>query len=196
MHPMNHEDNPRSIKYYVKRFFIREAKRFEGKTIVDFPDGNGVTSKLLQDIGATPLPFDLFPEYFKLEGISCQRADINAGIPLEDNSVDAIISQEGIEHFENQLLALQNFNKVIKLGGSLIITTPNYSNLIGKISYLLSESERFNKALAPNELDDIWMSNKDISNTIYYGHRGGPSRRVSPDLQEPGHAAHRQRQAY
>lgn len=167
---MNYEENPRSIKYYVKSFFIREARRFENKTIVDFPTGNGVTAKLLQDIGAKPLPFDLFPEYFTVEGLECQRADINEGIPLEDASVDAIMSQEGIEHFENQLSALHEFNRILKVGGSLILTTPNYSNLIGKVSFLLSENERFNKALAPNELDDIWMSDQKLSKGIYYGH--------------------------
>ncbi|EPJ55527.1 MAG: hypothetical protein OFPI_03300 [Osedax symbiont Rs2] len=80
------------------------------------------------------------------------------------------MSQEGIEHFENQLLVLSEFNRILKVGGSLIITTPNYSNLIGRLSYLLSENERFNKGMAPNELDDIWMSNKELSDGIYYGH--------------------------
>ena len=167
---MLHEDNPKSIKYYVKRFFLRESSRFTNKTVVDFPAGNGVTSKLLKNIGAKPLAFDLFPEYFNVAGLSCQRADINAGIPVDSESVDAVVSQEGIEHFENQLLVLSEFNRILKVGGSLIITTPNYSNLIGRVSFLLSENERFNKGMAPNELDDIWMSNKDIGDGIYYGH--------------------------
>ena len=38
------------------------------------------------------------------------------------------------------------------------------------MSYLLSESERFNSIIAPNELDSIWMSKQDITNEIYYGH--------------------------
>jgi len=167
---MLHEDNPKSIKYYVKRFFLRESSRFSNKTVVDFPAGNGVTSKLLKSIGANPLAFDLFPEYFNVEGLTCQRADINTGIPIADESVDAVMSQEGIEHFENQLLVLSEFNRILKVGGSLIITTPNYSNLIGRLSFLLSENERFNKGMAPNELDDIWMSNKELSDGIYYGH--------------------------
>jgi len=167
---MLHEDNPKSIKYYVKRFFLRESSRFTNKTVVDFPAGNGVTSKLLKSIGANPLAFDLFPEYFNVEGLTCQRADINTGIPIADESVDAVMSQEGIEHFENQLLVLSEFNRILKVGGSLIITTPNYSNLIGRLSFLLSENERFNKGMAPNELDDIWMSNKELSDGIYYGH--------------------------
>ena len=164
------EDNPKSIKYYVKQFLNREKDRFKGKKIVDFPAGNGITSTILKDIGAKPLPFDLFPEYFKIDNLECIRANINKGIPLGNEEVDAIISQEGIEHFENQLSALQEFNRILKLGGSLIITTPNNSNMVGRLSYFLAENEIFNKTMPQNELDDIWMTNQNISKEIYYGH--------------------------
>jgi SAM-dependent methyltransferase len=167
---MKHEDNPKSIKYYVKRFFYREKDRFRNKKIVDFPAGNGVTSNIIRNIGAIPLPYDLFPEYFNQENLTCTRANINEGIPLKDAEVDAIISQEGIEHFENQLSALQEFNRILKIGGSLIITTPNNSNMVGRLSYFLAENELFNKTMPQNELDDIWMSKQEISKEIYYGH--------------------------
>ena len=114
--------------------------------------------------------FDLFPEYFKIEGLKCKRANINEGIPVSDNQADFLICQEGIEHFTDQLASLKEFNRVLKKGGGLIITTPNYSNMRAKMSYLLSESERFNSILAPNELDSIWMSKQDITNEVYYGH--------------------------
>lgn len=167
---MKSEDNLHSIKYYIKKFFLREGKRFSGKKIVDFPAGNGITSQLLKDIGAEPIPFDLFPEYFIIDDLKCTRANINEGIPLDSKTVDAIICQEGIEHFENQLSALREFNRILKPQGSLIITTPNASNLVGKLSYFLSESELFNKMMPQNELDDIWMSNQTISDEVYYGH--------------------------
>ena len=37
--------NKHSIKYYMKNFLHREKKRFYNKDIVDFPAGNGVTTK-------------------------------------------------------------------------------------------------------------------------------------------------------
>ncbi|WP_164707579.1 class I SAM-dependent methyltransferase [Bathymodiolus thermophilus thioautotrophic gill symbiont] len=167
---MKHEDNPKSIKYYMKQFFLREKLRFKGKRILDFPAGSGVTSNILKSIGAIPLPYDLFPEFFKVKNLTCLKADINKGIPLENQSVDAIVSQEGIEHFENQLKALHEFNRVLKVGGSLIITTPNYSNMVGRLSYFLSENELFNKQMPQNELNDIWVTKQETSTDIYYGH--------------------------
>jgi SAM-dependent methyltransferase len=167
---MNFEENPSSIKYHVKKYLIKNQDRFKGKTVIDFPAGNGITSKTLKDIGAQPLAFDLFPEYFDIEGLTCTRANISEGIPVDDASSDFLICQEGIEHFSDQLASFKEFNRILTKKGKLIITTPNYSSLRAKMSYLLSESERFNSILAPNELDSIWMSKQSITNEIYYGH--------------------------
>ena len=167
---MKHEDNPSSIKYYVKRYFTTHADFYKGKIVVDFPAGNGVTSNILKKIGANPVPLDLFTEYFNVEGLTCSRANIREGLPLTDKSADALVCQEGIEHFSDQYQALQEFNRVLRSKGTLLITTPNYSNLRARLSYLLSESERFNSTMPPNELDSIWMTRSEITNEIYFGH--------------------------
>ncbi len=165
-----YEDDHRSIKYFVKRYLLENKNACTGKRIIDFPAGNGITSKILRDIGAEPLAFDLFPEYFTIEGIACQRASIANGIPLEDDAADGLICQEGIEHFSDQLGALKEFNRVLKPGSLLLITTPNHSNLRSKLSHLLFESERAGTKMPPNELDSIWMAKRDITPEIYYGH--------------------------
>lgn len=170
MATIKHEDNPKSIKFYVKRYLLENASFFKGKKIVDFPAGNGVTTAIIKNIGAEPFAYDLFPEYFELKDIECKKADIKTGIPLENNFADALICQEGIEHFSDQIEPLKEFNRILKKDGILLITTPNYSNLRAKMSYLLAESERYNTFMAPNELDSIWMSKNENMNEIYYGH--------------------------
>ena len=167
---MNFEDNPKSIKFHVKKFLRKNQDRFKNKKVIDFPAGNGVTSRIIKEFGADPYPFDLFPEYFNIDGLTCNRANINEGIPVDDKFGDMLICQEGIEHFSDQLLAFKNFNRVLKKGGNLLITTPNYSNLKAKLSYLSGESERFGSMMAPNELDSVWMSKQDITSEVYYGH--------------------------
>jgi len=167
---MKYEDNPYSIKYFVKKYLLDNKTVFENKTIIDFPAGNGVTSRILKEIGSKPIPFDLFPEYFEIEGLKCKRANISEGLPIENGFADGLICQEGIEHFSDQFSAFKEFNRVIKPGGILLITTPNYSNIRAKLSYLLSESERFNSIMPPNELDSIWMTDQNITNEIYFGH--------------------------
>jgi ubiquinone/menaquinone biosynthesis C-methylase UbiE len=165
---MNYEDNPNSIKFYVKRFIVHNKEKIKGKKIIDFPAGNGVTSRIIKEVGGKPYPFDLFPEYFNVEGIDCKRASVSKGLPISENVADMIICQEGIEHFSDQLQAFKEFSRVLKKGGTLLVTTPNYSNLRSKLSYLISESERFGSYMPPNELDSIWMS--DQEDEIYFGH--------------------------
>ncbi len=164
-----HINNPKSIKYYVKKYLGNLESELKNKIVIDIPAGNGATSEILLNHGAEVRSFDLFPEYFMLENAECKRADIIDNIPIDNNHADMLICQEGIEHFSDQLKVFKEFNRVLKNQGKLILTTPSYSHLSAKFSYLLFESEA-SKLMPPNEIDDIWMSDKSITNEIYYGH--------------------------
>jgi len=165
-----YEDIPGDIKYYVKKYIQANAESLSGKIAVDFPAGKGVSSRLLMNVGAKVLSFDLFPEYFNEPGISCQKADIKNGIPLEDNVADFLLCQEGFEHFSDQIEALKEFNRILKSDARLLLTTPNYSNIRSRMSYFLAESERFNSTMPPNEFDSIWTLDNKNDHNIYYGH--------------------------
>lgn len=165
----SHVDNPKSIKYYVKHYLNNLKAELKDKIVIDIPAGNGVTTNILMKIGAKVESFDLFPEYFMLKDVECKRADIIDKIPLDDNYADMLICQEGIEHFSDQLRVFKEFNRVLKNEGKLLITTPSYSSLSARFSYFLFESET-NKKMPPNEIDDIWMSDKSITDEIYHGH--------------------------
>jgi len=136
-----HVNNPKSIKYYVKRYLESLGSKLKNKIVIDVPAGNGATSEILVNLGAKVIPFDLFPEYFMLDNIECKRADIMDKIPLENNHADMLICQEGVEHFSDQLQVFKEFNRVLKENGDLVITTPSYSHLAARVSYLLFESD-------------------------------------------------------
>lgn len=158
----------KDIKWYVNTYIEQNAAQFNGLTVVDVPAGTGITSKALRNAGANVIALDLFPEFFKTEGLSCQYCNLDGVLPLNDECADVVICQEGIEHLPNQLNAFKEFARILKPGGKLIITTPNYSNLKAKLSYLLTESEYFNKIMPPNEVDDLWFA--DGKKEMYYGH--------------------------
>ncbi|MCX6283180.1 MAG: class I SAM-dependent methyltransferase [Bacteroidetes bacterium] len=161
--------NPKSQKYYVKQYLDGIRNELRGKKVIDIPAGNGATSEILLEAGAEVEPFDLFPEYFLLKGLECKRADITDHIPVPDEHADWVTCQEGIEHFSDQLRAFKEINRVLKQGGRLLLTTPSYSNLSAKLSYLLFESET-HKQMPPNEIDDIWMADSSLSKELYHGH--------------------------
>ena len=161
--------NPKDIKYHVAKYLLENRQSLAGKVVIDLPAGTGFTSDLLLKYGAKVHAFDLFPEYFKSKAISCERADVTKSIPVQDAMADMLICQEGIEHFSDQLKVMKEFNRTLKIGGSLVITTPSYSNLAAKFSYLLFESET-NNQMPPNEINDIWMADESLTSEIYYGH--------------------------
>jgi len=162
-------NNPKDIKYHVAKYLQEIQKDLKGKVVIDVPAGTGFTSDLLLKYGAKVIAFDLFPEYFKSKAINCERTDVTQGIPVQADTADMLICQEGIEHFSDQLKVMKEFNRTLNTGGSLVITTPSASNLASKFSYLLFESET-NNQMPPNEINDIWMADESLTREIYYGH--------------------------
>ena len=167
---MQYEDNTNSIKYHVKLFIRQNQQKFKNKVVIDAPAGAGVTSRILKEAGAVVHAYDLFPEYFKVDGLTCERANIMEGIRVADDFADVLVCQEGIEHFSDQYRVFQEFNRVIKQNGSLLISTPNYSNIQSRLSHFLFETEYFLKMMPANEADSVWMADPSVCREIYLGH--------------------------
>jgi len=156
----------RNIGHYV-RGRLRQMS-LEGQVVVDIPAGRGKTSALLAQLGARVLPLDLFPDGFDVEGLECRCADLGAELPLEAGSADLLICQEGIEHLSDHLRALREFNRALKPGGRLIVTTPSVSHLRARLSHFLNESDLYSR-LPPTEADSIWFCEGE-SDEVYFGH--------------------------
>ncbi|WYX12956.1 methyltransferase domain-containing protein [Achromobacter xylosoxidans] len=131
---------PTSGIYPWVKQYIQSLPTLHGKVALDIPCGDGRATAVLRESGADVLAYDLFPESFLLDG-QAQFADLAERLPLPDDSIDIVVCQEGIEHLPNQLLALQEFHRVLKPGGTLVITTPNISNLVGRLANLVFESQ-------------------------------------------------------
>jgi len=159
----------KSIKYFIEKHFTENPIEVKDKVFIDIPAGNGVTSKLLKDLGAKVEAYDLFPKFFSVDGLECHFADLGQTLPIQNNYTDAVICQEGVEHLSDQFRMFQELNRILKKNGVLYITTPNYSNLRSKLSYFWSESEYFYKIMPPNEFDSVWFS-ETSSSQIYFGH--------------------------
>ncbi len=156
-----------NIKYFVGNH-IRSLNDLDGKTVIDIPAGSGYMAEIIRDKGSNVEAYDLFPEFFQVRGIQCQRADLTKELPIPDNYADMILCQEGIEHLPNQLNVLKEFSRILKPKGQLIITTPNISHLRAKLSNFLLESEIYNR-MPINEIDSLWLS-KNSDGETYFGH--------------------------
>lgn len=163
----------KEIKEHVQRLLTAKGPRLKGASAIDFPAGNGVTATSLKNLGADVLAVDLIPELFRAEGVPVVRGDLSGAFPSASNTFDFAVCQEGIEHVGNQDHVLREFARILKPDGTLILTTPNYSNLKSKMSYLLCESEAFGRIMPPNEKDSIWLAPVAAGETtprLYFGH--------------------------
>lgn len=148
--------------------YIDSLGSLEGKLVVDIPAGSGYISKEFAKRGARVIALDLYPDKITAEGVEKRYADMNEELPLEDNSVDIVLCQEGIEHIHNQFGLLKEINKKLKTGGLLLITTPSLSHLRARLSMMLIESEYW-KRLPASEVDSIWFMENDLDR-LYFGH--------------------------
>ncbi len=169
----------KEIKEHVNRVLAAMPASLRGARAIDFPAGNGVTSECLQKLGANVLAVDLFPELFRAKGSEVIKGDLSLAFPVPSENFDIAVCQEGIEHVGNQDHVLREFARILKPGGTLLMTTPNYSNLKSKLSYLLCESEAFGRIMPPNEFETIWLSpgSEDTQSNsagtpprVYFGH--------------------------
>tara|TARA_R110002072_G_scaffold166989_5_gene320448 strand:- start:7840 stop:8682 length:843 start_codon:yes stop_codon:yes gene_type:complete len=164
---MASDPETKGIHKYVARY-LRGLGRMDGLRVVDVPAGAGRTCKILHEAGAEVVALDLFPEMLQVDGLEGTFADLSEPLPVEDGWADLVICQEGIEHLSDQLSALEEFNRILKPGGRLLITTPNLSNLRSRVSWFLMESDMWRR-MPPSEVDSIWFS-EGASDRLYFGH--------------------------
>jgi len=71
-------------------------------------------------------------------------------IPLADATFDLVISCETIEHVVDPIKALEEVHRVLRPGGRLVLTTPNYFGLMGLYrGYLRLRGRRYTEGGQP-----------------------------------------------
>lgn len=153
------------IKLFMQRH-LESRDDLAGKIAVDIPAGRGLTSEILRRMGAEVHAFDLFPEKFDVPGLACAWADLTRELPIGPESVDMVICQEGIEHLPDQLHVLNEFSRILRPGGHLLLTTPSVSHMRARLSHLLLESD-FYRRLPANEIEEVWHT---ADGRTYHGH--------------------------
>ena len=106
--------------------------------IADVGAGEGYFSQLIgqyaeREMGIAPsdviAPSDLFPELFRYPAVKCAGIDQDGNLPYDDDSIDVACSLEVVEHLEDQFAFARELFRIVKPGGSAIVSTPNILNL-------------------------------------------------------------------
>lgn len=130
----------------------------KGKRVLDIASGEGYGAAALQKAGATKviavdISKDACHHAHRKYGLDARLGNADQ-IPLDDKSVDVVVSFETIEHVPDPIRFLDECARVLVPGGRLVISTPNkgiYSFVGGaKNPHHCSEmtEEEFSTALA------------------------------------------------
>jgi 2-polyprenyl-3-methyl-5-hydroxy-6-metoxy-1,4-benzoquinol methylase len=69
--------------------------------------------------------------------VDFQVADLDAGLPLSDASVDAVAAVEVIEHLENPRAFVRELARVVRPGGWVVVSTPNQLSALSLLTLAL-----------------------------------------------------------
>ena len=110
------------------------ALRFcAGSDVLDVASGEGYGSALLGQVAKSVIGVDLDAgsvrfanSHYISERVSFRRADATA-LPIEDASVDVVVSFETIEHLADHAAFLAEIRRVLRPGGVLVISSPDHA---------------------------------------------------------------------
>jgi SAM-dependent methyltransferase len=135
-------------------------KELRGK-VLDVPCGTGVLAGHLRKMGFQVSCCDINPSYFSVPGLTLNIGDLNRSLPYEDQSFDYLICLDGIEHTENPFNAIREFQRILKKGGKLFISLPNYLNIERRLRFFFTGS--LSKIPSHETVRRIWKGDLSMS---------------------------------
>ena len=115
------------------QYIFKEPEDLEGKAVAEFVRGEKIIELGCGSRKTVPQAtgIDLAAKgelLSNIDGICVSdiQADVTKPLPFPDLSVDTIIARHIFEHCIDPIDVLKNWNRVLKLGGRIIISVPNH----------------------------------------------------------------------
>lgn len=119
------------LEHLNRYYFVVNQLELKDKFVLDIASGEGYGSDILAVYAKSVVGVDVSNEAvehakakYKKNNLKYLQGDA-IKIPLEDNSIDVVISFETIEHHDKHDEMLQEIKRVLKSEGILIISSPD-----------------------------------------------------------------------
>lgn len=119
------------LEHLNRYYFVVNQIDLKNKVVLDIASGEGYGSDILSRYAQSVTGVDISNEsvehaknkYIK-DNLKYVQGDA-AKIPLEDDSIDVVVSFETIEHHDKHTEMMQEIKRVLKADGILIISSPD-----------------------------------------------------------------------
>jgi len=136
------ENTSKNTHQVVAELLFEET---EVNPVLDIPSGAGAfTNRLLQkeiEVHSADIENILMVknEHFRV-------ADMNEVLPYDDGFFNNAVCIDGIEHLENPFHFVRECGRVLKVGGTLLISTPNINSLRSRWRWFWTSHHNKNKS--------------------------------------------------
>ncbi len=119
------------IEHLHRYFLARELCR--GLSVLDIACGEGYGAAILAQVASSVIGVDISGEVIAHAASAYARPNLHflkgdaRSIPLEDSSVDAVVSFETLEHFSEHGVFIAEVKRVLRPQGRLLLSTPERS---------------------------------------------------------------------
>jgi SAM-dependent methyltransferase len=164
--------------------------------VLDVPTGTGVLAGRLKVLGFEVSCCDINPVYFSVPDLTMDIGDLSRALPYPDASFDYVVCLDGIEHTENPFNTIREFERILREGGKLFLSIPNFLNLERRLQFLFTGG--LSKIPSHETIETIWkndLSMAHLSPLTYpllkfvMEHYGFRILRLDKDRSKPGMTA-------
>jgi len=140
---MSHEAGRRAAKPITRREshdkVMELIEALPRGDVLDAQCGEGALAERLRAAGFSVSCCDVDLALMKAEGFENKQVDLNTGrIDYADASFDYVTSTNGLHRLYNIDNALREFARVLRPGGQVLISIPNYSSIVRRMRFLLT----------------------------------------------------------
>jgi SAM-dependent methyltransferase len=120
-------------RFAARRAFLLEHVR-AGDRVLDLGAGDGAFAAELRAAGCAVVAVDVAEEALRrarerVPGLDARRAEEAGPLPLDEDAVDVVWAGEVLEHVADVTGLLAEVRRVLRWGGTLLVTTPAHGRL-------------------------------------------------------------------
>src|SRR3954447_866671 len=141
-------EDARPERFEARRAFLRAHVR-AGARVLDLGAGDGAFAAELRAAGCEVVAVDVAAEALRracarVPGLDARQVGEGAPLPLEEDAVDVVWAGEVLEHAADVVGLLAEVRRVLRWGGTLLVTTPFHGRVaVAAIALAGRFEERF-----------------------------------------------------